>query len=87
MRRAQGMAPTSRAEQLAGPIRSARAQLRQTFEAPHVFNPLLTADQFRIALRDDVELRLVSLLARAILPGELRIPNAASRLVVHGARD
>jgi DNA-binding transcriptional LysR family regulator len=73
MRRAQGMVPTPRAEQLAGPIRSALAQLRQTFEAPHVFDPSVSAHRFRIALSDDVELRLVSLLARAMLSGELQM--------------
>ena len=43
VRTAQGMIPTSRAEQLAGPIRSALAQLRQTFEAPNSFDPTISA--------------------------------------------
>jgi DNA-binding transcriptional LysR family regulator len=73
VRRAQGMSPTSRAEQLAGPIRSALAQLRQTFEAPHVFDPSVSAHRFRIALSDDMELHLASLLARSMLSGELQM--------------
>lgn len=73
VRRAQGMVPTPRAEQLAGPIRSALAQLRQTLEAPHVFDPSVSAHRFRIALSDDVELRLVPCVARAMLSGELQM--------------
>jgi DNA-binding transcriptional LysR family regulator len=67
------MIPTSRAEQLAGPIRSALAQLRQTFEAPNSFDPAISAQRFRIGLSDDVELRLVPLFARAMLSGELQM--------------
>jgi DNA-binding transcriptional LysR family regulator len=73
VRTAQGMMPTPRAEQLAGPIRSALAQLRQTFEAPHSFDPSASAHLFRIGLSDDVELRLVPLLARSMLSGELQM--------------
>jgi DNA-binding transcriptional LysR family regulator len=73
VRTAQGMMPTPRADQLAGPIRSALAQLRQTFEAPHSFDPLVSAHRFRIGLSDDVELRLVPLLARSMLSGELQM--------------
>jgi len=63
VRAPDGMVPTPRADRLAGPIRSALAQLRQSLEAPHSFDPSASAQQFRIALSDDVELRLVSLLA------------------------
>jgi len=73
VRTAHGMMPTSRADRLAGPIRSALAQLRQTLEAPHSFEPSASAQQFRIALSDDVELRLASLLARSIMSGELQM--------------
>ena len=73
VRTAQGMMPTPRADQLAGPIRSALAQLRQTFEAPHSFDPSVSAHRFRIGLSDDVELRLVPLLARSMLSGELQM--------------
>ncbi len=73
VRRAQGMLPTPRAEQLAGPIRSALAQLRQTFQAPHIFDPSVSAQRFRVALSDDIELRLVPLFARAMLSGELQM--------------
>jgi DNA-binding transcriptional LysR family regulator len=73
VRTAQGMMPTPRADQLAGPIKSALAQLRQTFEAPHSFDPSQSAHRFRIGLSDDVELRLVPLLARSMLSGELQM--------------
>ena len=73
VRRAQGMVPTARAEQLIGPIRSALAQLRQTLEAPQAFDPSISAHRFHIALSDDVELRLVSLFARSMLSGELQM--------------
>ena len=73
MRRAQGMVPTPRAERIAAPIRAALDQLRQTFEAPRVFDPSLSAQQFRVALSDDVELRLIPTFARAILSGELQM--------------
>ena len=73
MRTAHGMMPTPRAEQLAGPIRSALAQLRQTFEAPQSFDPSVSARLFRIGLSDDVELRLAPLFARSMLSGELQM--------------
>ena len=73
VRTAQGMMPTPRADQLAGPIRSALAQLRQTFDAPHSFDPSISAHRFRIGLSDDVELRLAPLLARSMLSGELQM--------------
>jgi DNA-binding transcriptional LysR family regulator len=73
VRRAQGMAPTPHAERISGPIRSALAQLRQTFEAPDSFDPSVSAQRFRIALSDDVELRLVPLFARAMHSGELQM--------------
>jgi DNA-binding transcriptional LysR family regulator len=73
VRTGRGMTPTPRAEQLAGPIRSALAQLRQTFELPHSFDPSVSAHRFRIGLSDDVELRLVPLLARSMLSGELQM--------------
>lgn len=73
VRKAQGMTSTPRAEQLAGPIRSALAQLRQTFEAPRSFDPSVSAQRFRIGLSDDVELRLAPLFARSMLSGELQM--------------
>jgi DNA-binding transcriptional LysR family regulator len=73
VRTTQGMMPTPRADQLAGPIRAALAQLRQTFESPHSFDPSVSAHRFRIGLSDDVELRLVPLLARSMLSGELQM--------------
>jgi len=73
VRTAQGMLPTPRAERLADPIRSALAQLRQTFEAPYSFDPSLSSQRFRVGLSDDVELRLVPLLARAMLSGDLQM--------------
>jgi DNA-binding transcriptional LysR family regulator len=73
VRTAQGMRPTPRAEQLADPIRFALAQLRQTFEAPNAFDPSTSTHCFRIGLSDDVELRLVSLLSRVMLSGELQM--------------
>lgn len=73
VRTSQGMMPTPRSEQLAGPIRAALAQLRQTFEAPRSFEPSASAQRFRIALSDDVELRLVSLFARSLQSGELQM--------------
>jgi len=73
VRTAHGMRPTPRAEQLADPIRSALAQLRQTFEVPNTFDPSASTHRFRIGLSDDVELRLVSLLSRVMLSGELQM--------------
>jgi DNA-binding transcriptional LysR family regulator len=73
VRTTQGMRPTPRADQLAGPIRSALDQLRQTFDAPHSFDPTVSAHRFRIGLSDDVELRLVPLFARSMLSGELQM--------------
>jgi DNA-binding transcriptional LysR family regulator len=73
VRTAHGMIPTPRAERLAGPIRAALGQLRQTFEAPESFDPSVSAQRFRIGLSDDVELRLAALLARAMHSGELQM--------------
>lgn len=73
VRTAQGMIPTPRADYLAGPIRTALAQLRQTFEAPHSFDPSVSTHRFCIGLSDDVELRLVPLFARSMLSGELQM--------------
>ena len=73
VRTSHGMMPTPRAEQLGGPIRSALAQLRQTLEAPQSFDPSASAQRFRIGLSDDVELRLISLLARSMLSGGLQL--------------
>ena len=68
-----GMRPTPLAEQLADPIRSALAQLRRRQEAPNTFDPSASTHRFRIGLSDDVELRLVSLLSRVMLSGELQM--------------
>jgi DNA-binding transcriptional LysR family regulator len=73
VRTSQGMMPTPRAERLAGPIRSALAQLRQAFEAPQTFDPSASAQRFRVGLSDDVELRLVPLFARSIFSGDLQM--------------
>lgn len=73
VRTSQGMQPTPRAEQLAGPIRAALAQLRQTFEVPQTFVPSTSAQRYRIGLSDDVELRLIPQLARSLLCGELQL--------------
>ena len=73
VRTSQGMRPTPRAEQLADPIRSALAQLRQTFETPNTFDPSASTHRFRIGMSDDVELRLVPLFARSMLSGELQM--------------
>jgi DNA-binding transcriptional LysR family regulator len=66
VRTSQGMLPTPRAEQLGGPIRSALSLLRQTLEAPRSFDPNVSTQRFRVALSDDLELRLVSLFARTM---------------------
>ncbi|MGO9436928.1 MAG: LysR family transcriptional regulator [Terracidiphilus sp.] len=73
VRTSQGMVPTPRAERLAGPVRAALAQLRQTFEAPQTFDPSTSAQRFRIGLSDDVELRLVPLFARSMFSGDLHM--------------
>jgi DNA-binding transcriptional LysR family regulator len=73
VRTARGMQPTPRAEQLAGPIRSALSILRQTLEAPRSFNPKASAQRFRIGLADDVELRLAPLFARSVQSGSLQL--------------
>jgi DNA-binding transcriptional LysR family regulator len=73
VRTSQGMMPTPRAERLAGPIRAALAQLRQTFEAPQTFDPSASGQRFRIALSDDVELRLVPTFARSLVSGDLQV--------------
>lgn len=59
VRTSRGMLPTPRAEHLGVPIRLALSLLRQTLEAPRVFDPNASAQRFRIGLSDDVELRLV----------------------------
>ena len=66
VRTSQGMLPTPRAEQLSGPIRSALSLLRQTLEAPRSFDPNTSAQRFRIAVSDDVELRVAPLLSNAV---------------------
>src|ERR1700738_1253115 len=73
VRTARGMLPTPRAEQLGGPIRSALSILRQTLEAPRSFDPKTSTQRFRIALSDDVELRLIAVLSNAIRSGGLQI--------------
>lgn len=73
VRTSQGMVPTPRAERLAGPIRAALAQLRQTFEAPQTFNPATSSQRFRIGMSDDVELRLAPVLAQSMFSGELQM--------------
>ena len=73
VRTSQGMMPTPRAESLAGPIRAALAQLRQTFEVPQTFDPSASSQRFTIGLSDDIELRLAPLLARSMLSGELQM--------------
>lgn len=73
VRTSQGMMPTPRAERIAGPIRSALSQVRQTFEVPQTFNPSESAQRFRIGLSDDVELRLVPLLAPSMSSGDLQM--------------
>ena len=73
VRTAQGMLPTARAEQLGGAIRSALSLLRQTLEGPRTFDPSTDPHRFRLAMSDDVELRLVSLFARSIAAGNLQI--------------
>jgi DNA-binding transcriptional LysR family regulator len=73
VRTARGMIPTKRAEQLGGSIRSALSILRQTLEAPRFFDPSASEQRFRIAMSDDVELRLVPLLARSMQSGKWQI--------------
>jgi DNA-binding transcriptional LysR family regulator len=73
VRTSQGMMPTPRAERIAGPIRSALSQVRQTFEVPQTFDPSASAQRFRIGLSDDVELRLVPLLAPSMSSGDLQM--------------
>jgi DNA-binding transcriptional LysR family regulator len=73
VRTSQGMLPTPKAEQLSGPIRAALSLLRQTLEAPRSFDPNTSAQRFRIALSDDVELRLVPHLVRSIHPSRIQL--------------
>ncbi len=73
VRTVHGMVPTPRAEQLGGPVRSALSLLRQTLEVPGTFDPATSAYRFRVAMSDDVELRLVSLLARSLRFGKLTL--------------
>jgi DNA-binding transcriptional LysR family regulator len=73
VRTGRGMMPSPRAEQLAVPIRAALAQLRLTFAAPNSFDPSVSAQSYRIGMSDDVELRLVPVLSRAMLSGELQM--------------
>lgn len=73
VRTSQGMLPTPRAEQLSGPIRSALSLLRQTLEAPRSFDPNLSAQRFRIAVSDDVELRLASIFSNAVKSTSLQL--------------
>ena len=69
----RGMIPTPRAEHLSGPVRKALSLLRETLEAPRVFDPITSAQRFRIAVSDDVELRLVLFLATQILTGRVQL--------------
>jgi DNA-binding transcriptional LysR family regulator len=73
VRTSQGMLPTPRAEQLSGPIRSALSLLRQTLEAPRSFDPNLSAQRFRIAVSDDVELRLAPIFSNAVRSTSLQL--------------
>jgi DNA-binding transcriptional LysR family regulator len=73
VRTSQGMLPTPRAEQLGGPIRSALSLLRQTLEAPRSFDPNTSTQRFRIALSDDVEIRLAPLLSNAMKSSKLQL--------------
>jgi len=73
VRTSQGMLPTPRAERLGGPIRSALSLLRQTLEAPRSFDPGSSVQRFRIAVSDDVELRLVPLFAQSIQSTRLQL--------------
>jgi len=73
VRTSQGMLPTPKAEQLGGPIRSALSLLRQTLEAPRSFDPSTSAQRFRIALSDDIELRLVPLLSKSISSSQVQL--------------
>lgn len=73
VRTGRGMVPTPRAEQLSGPIREALSLLRDTLEAPRVFNPEVSTQRFRVALSDNVELLLAPLLARSFGSGNLQL--------------
>jgi DNA-binding transcriptional LysR family regulator len=73
VRTSRGMVPTPRAEQLSGPIRAALSMLRQTLEAPGTFDPESSAQRFRVAVSDDVELRLAPFFARSIGSGKLQL--------------
>jgi DNA-binding transcriptional LysR family regulator len=73
VRTSRGMLPTPRAEQLAGPIRTALSLLRQTLEAPRSFDPHESAQRFRLGISDDVELRLMPQFAKTIQQGQLQM--------------
>lgn len=73
IRTAQGMLPTARAEQLGGAIRSALSLLRQTLGSPRTFDPGISEHRFRVAMSDDVELRLVPSFARSLSTGSLQV--------------
>jgi DNA-binding transcriptional LysR family regulator len=65
-RTAHGMQPTARAAQLAGPVRSALAQLRGALAGPPGFDPSTSARSFRLAAMDYAEMLLLGGLLRRI---------------------
>ena len=65
-RTARGMTPTSRALELAGPVRGGLAQLRGAFAERPQFDPSISTRTFRIALTDYAELVLFPRLMQRI---------------------
>lgn len=66
VRSAQGMRPTPRAEQLAGPLRAALAHTRFALSGEREFSPNTTVQTFRVAMNDYSEWLVASPLVTSI---------------------
>jgi LysR family transcriptional activator for leuABCD operon len=65
IRSRQGMKPTARAHELAGPVRSALLQIQQAV-TPHTFDPETTQRQFTVAFARYGELNLFPTLLKSV---------------------
>ncbi len=66
VRAARGIQPTPRAQQLAGPVRAALAQLRAALDQKPAFDPASSSRSFTIATTDYGEFLLMGPLARLV---------------------
>ncbi|MGB5812977.1 MAG: LysR substrate-binding domain-containing protein [Polyangiales bacterium] len=69
IRTRQGMTPTSRAQELIGPIREALSSIQQAFEPNEPFDPSSSTRTFRLVLGDYGELTLLPVLLQILEAG------------------